>query len=744
MPLLLLATTARADFTQATLLSGTAQLQFDQADAPALSRDGRYVAFQGSLAGISGVWRRDLESGAIEPVAVGEPGDPAISAPDAAGPSISETGRYIAFTTTADLEPEHTPVGGAGPEGEPAADVGCPEVYVRDMDLPASAPGAYTLASALDGGEGIVFAGSCPSVSEGFAIAGAQAAPGVALSADGRSVAFTVLSPSDLATGPAGATTTPASQVAVHDIEPGGTTTLVSVTPEGQPTPDGGAFPSTESEQYIRVGTAQSNQMGDDITGSTAAISGDGTTVAWLGTDVPAQVPGSGPEIEAGIPESSGRSAAAAEIEPLWRRIADGSAASTRRLLAGAGLDLFYYRDEDLEIVQGGSFVDTGASPVLFLAPALSEDGQSVAVISNAPRPAALDSAELYEKLPQTDAYLVRVQDDPAVTPQVTPLTETPDYDTTTGAYGFVKDIAISPDGSRVAFEAERTQFTLPALALVSPPATTRLPQTYEANVGLGTLQRVTSTYDGAEPVGGSAGLLSFSSDGETLAFASTATNLFYGDAVNASQVYLTEELPSQAQVAAQQPGSMPIEPLPSPAWRLDTTAVAQADGSVLVYAQAPGAGELEVQASAQLPVPRKASPPKGGKADRARAEKPTKTAPPELRSRTVAHAATAAHASSELRLRLRVGAGYRALVTGKDGLYAILRVTFAAPGHVELVEKIPVTFRQTLSAKHARVKAAGKAKSKVKAPLAKSKDRTAGPESMGKAAARRKPGVLG
>jgi hypothetical protein len=684
-------TSARADFTQARLLSGTAQLQFDQADAPALAREGEYVAFQGELAGVSGVWRRDLQSGAIEPVAVEEAGDPAISAPDAAAPSISADGRYVAFTTTADLEPEHTPPGSSSPIGEPAVDAGCPEVYVRDMNLPAGAPGAYTLASALDGGEGIAFAGPCPSVSEGFAIAGAQAAPGVALSADGQSVAFTVLSLSNLASSPGGPDTTPASQVAVHDFATG-TTTLVSVTPEGQPTPGGGAFPSTESEQLLHGGTEQSNQMGNDITGSTAAISGDASTVSWLGTNVPAQVPGCGLEIEEGILDRNGRSAAAAEIEPLWRRIADGPAASTRRLLAGAGLDFFYVRDQDVEVVQGGSFVDTGASPVLFLAPALSENGDAVALISNAPHPYALPSAELYEELPQSDAYLVQVDDDRAVAPRVIPLTETPDYDTATGAFGFVKDIAISPDGSRVAFDAERDQFTLPELALVSPSATARVSQTYLANVPLHTLQRVTTTYDGAEPLG-PAGLLAFSGSGETLAFASTATNLFYGDALATSQVYLTEELSSQAVVAEQQLGPAPSQPPPSSAWALDATASAQADGSVLIRAQVPGAGRLEVQARAQLSTsPSQAKSPSSA---HVKARKSTKPGAPLLSTRTVAQAATLARAPSELHLRLRVGAGYHALIAGRHGLYTVLRIAFITTGHPTLVHQIPVTFHE-------------------------------------------------
>ena len=49
----------------------------------------RYVVFDGSIGGVSGVWRRDLDSGALEQVAGG----------DAEMPSISADGQEISFTT---------------------------------------------------------------------------------------------------------------------------------------------------------------------------------------------------------------------------------------------------------------------------------------------------------------------------------------------------------------------------------------------------------------------------------------------------------------------------------------------------------------------------------------------------------------------------------------------------------------------------------------------------------------------
>ena len=295
-----------------------------------------------------------------------------------------------------------------------------------------------------------------------------------------------------------------------------------------------------------------------------------------------------GPEIEADTFHEAAEEPAASEVEPLWRRIGDGAGAFTRRLMAGAGLDLFYSPEQPDEVVTAGSLVGTVALP-LFTPPALDEDGEVVALISNAPRPAAVRSAELDEgRIPTTDAYVVHVGDSQSTPAQVTPLTETPDYDATPEALGYIDDVAISPHGGRVAFDAQRTQFTLPSLALVSPPVSyTGDYETYEANLTLGTLQRVSVTYGGPQPTG-SAGLLAFSADERELAFASQATNLFYGDAVKASEVYTAEELSNVIPPAPEQVGSAPEEALPPEEWRLDASALARPDGSVLVYAQTP------------------------------------------------------------------------------------------------------------------------------------------------------------
>jgi hypothetical protein len=764
---LLLAGAADADFTAATLLSGTAQIQFANANAPALSADGRYVVFQGVLADIPGIYRRDLQTGEVEQVAGGdasEPADPCnsekdqLAACDASAPSVSADGRYIAFTTTADLQPEG---GAGGPEGEPAGDKGCPEVYVRDMGPPgeplaASAPGAYTLASALDGTDTGISFGSCPRVGSGLPAAGAQAAPAVAMSADGRHVVFTVLSESNLTRGPDCSSQTPLaqcpsetppSQVAVRDLTTH-TTTLVSATPAGQATPDGGAFPSGESESVsggVRV--PEVNEYADEPAGSSAAISADASTVAWLGTNVPYQVPSATDVAEKGLGGGRG-SSLGFEAEPLWRRVADGPAAVTRRLLSAAGIDLFFNIGQE-GLVLDGSFI--GVEGSLFIPPVLSEDGSTVAVIANAPAPTTEDSW-LFANLawPNTDAYVVHVTDDPASMPQVTALTATPNFAAGASAVRSVKDIAISPDGTRVAFDTSRSQFALPSLAFASPPFddANYHAEIFEANLTLGTLQRVTSTFDGSEP-NGNAGLLAFSGSGQELAFASSASNLFYGDGVPASEVYLVQELPPGPRAAQQEIGAAPNSPPPSPEWKLGATALAQADGSVLVQVQVPGAGRLGVSAGAQLPAPPRArSAPRvphrraSGRFlarerpfARGRFLTPPRAAAPRAASASGVRATSGAHSSrssgsrahvsprrpskraggggdiavpfstvaqavavaggpSVLQLRLRVLPRYRTLIAGRLGLYAIVRVSFAAADHASLTREMPVVFR--------------------------------------------------
>ena len=321
------ARSARADvFGPISLVSASAisgspfNQQAEYAHDAAISGDGRYVAFDGSFGGRTGVWRRDLQTGVIAAVAAEDTGEPSFSAADADLPSISENGRYVSFTTTARLDP----VDDVNPG---------PDVYVRDMSRAPSEEGAYTLASAVDGASaGLTYEpnGRYSSVESEELHQGSVAAGRSALSADGRKVAFVTSAISNLA-GPG----TSAMQVAVRELD-SEQTELVSVADDpatGQPLPGQPVFGEEAGETFGAVGTGLGgkppifvNPAPYELTGALgASISADGSTVAWMGVDVGQQVR-----------LLAGEAPRASYTEPLWRRIADGPAAPVRRITGGS------------------------------------------------------------------------------------------------------------------------------------------------------------------------------------------------------------------------------------------------------------------------------------------------------------------------------------------------------------------------------------------------------------------------
>ena len=102
---LLCAGSAAADLGPIELISKSATEQAGEALAPAISADGRFVAFQGTIDGLRGIFRKDLETGEIATVAAGSAYEENEASPaDASAPSISADGRYISFTTRAPLD----------------------------------------------------------------------------------------------------------------------------------------------------------------------------------------------------------------------------------------------------------------------------------------------------------------------------------------------------------------------------------------------------------------------------------------------------------------------------------------------------------------------------------------------------------------------------------------------------------------------------------------------------------------
>ncbi|MDA0184768.1 hypothetical protein OJ997_30985 [Solirubrobacter phytolaccae] len=217
----------------------------DTSGTPDLSSDGRYVVFRTTSRNLfppeikdppgkhyrGGVFRRDLATGALELVALGDlrnDADDTLVLRGADSPSVSGDGRYVAFSTAEPLVAQDT-----------NANV---DVYVRDL-----ATGGYELASAVDGAD-------APLAYTG--VAGSDVSPGVALSDDGRRVVFRTVD--------GDAAGMPAFQVFVRDLATRGTR-LVTHRRGDAAVPVGGAL-------------------------GQAGISGDGTAVVWTGRGADEQV----------------------------------------------------------------------------------------------------------------------------------------------------------------------------------------------------------------------------------------------------------------------------------------------------------------------------------------------------------------------------------------------------------------------------------------------------------------------
>jgi len=178
-------------------------------DNPALSQDGRYVAFESmatnfgiGVAGQRRIWRKDMQTGALEPVSIGTGNNP----------SISWDGRYVAFDDGA-------------------------QVYLRDMTggqrtiAPGTRPRltarADRIAFVADGQVMLadVTTGAVRAVTAGNGISDDPA-----ISADGRFVVFRSAA-TNLVSGLAG---NGLVQIFVRDVERG-VTALVTQTASGGP-----------------------------------------------------------------------------------------------------------------------------------------------------------------------------------------------------------------------------------------------------------------------------------------------------------------------------------------------------------------------------------------------------------------------------------------------------------------------------------------------------------------------------
>jgi len=693
---------AQALFTAPLLASGdpALQLQADYGYDPAISADGQYVAFTGSVASRAGVYRKSVQSGQLELVAAGE---------HTGAPAISGDGRYISFTS--DDEPA---------SGNPTG--ACSSVYVRDMDQPIDAAGAFTLASARDGSdESLTYQRPAAGQSS---FCGSAAAARVALSADGRKLAFTVLSPSDLTgacshAGQSLTCPTPPNQVVVRDLD-ARSTTLVSVTRASlggvpQPVPAGGALSGATYAPSVSLRSGGAIDLA--VSASTAALSADGSTVAWMGVNVAEQT-----QVNQPLPTEGHTDGYA---EPLWRRIADGPAAATRRALAGddasapdcppacpGGLDL----DWDTQGIspqeysgaapEFGSYTSRASISTGFdsgngfgdtlsaVTPQLSADGTTLALLSTQPDYGQDPDFGLFNqtKPPPANAFLVNMTPGLTRAQAIVRLTDWASLNFIDPALSPpITSLALSADGTHLAFTTQRIAFPLAPPALITPPLSAAgATQLYEVNLPAGTLQLVSQGYDG-QPANDGVFAAALSDNGQQLALSSAAGNLAYGVVNQGSDVYTTEEINSPTVLGTQSITAPPPGLQVAVPWSINASTAPSPDGSLLVYVSVPGAGTLSasaspVVASGRASSTRRHTPRKHAKTA-ARRKLPTRKGrtPKPPKSVQIAHAATRATGPGFVELHLVPAARYRSLLAGKHGLYVTVTVTFSAPGHPRL-----------------------------------------------------------
>jgi hypothetical protein len=708
---------ASADvFGPISLLSASPFQQAEYAHDPAISSNGQYVAFDGSVGGVSGVWRRENRpGGALEQVAGG----------GSELPSISQNGQYVSFTTD-----EGARLGQItnGQLSSPLAET--PNVYVRDMSKAPNEAGAFTLASNLTyeypGSEGQA------SQEREEKEYGAMAAGRSALDAAGEKVVFVTTAASNL-----DGLKTPPLQVAVHDLETG-KTEIVSTAddpatgapaidqttglPEPVPTITEGS--SAYGAVYTRGGVPPRFELPSPYTlpgGVGASISADGTTVAWMGQDIGEQalmLPGEGSSITGKY------------NEPLWRRIAAGEQAPIRRVTGGsdptsapclasgerAPAEGQPSLSEPCQgpFATGGTGTWNGAGQD-YLIPQLSGNGEEVAFVASAPLVSQGSDFGTGAETRSSDLYVADMREGLSRVQALRQLTELAggnETDISTDAP--ILDYGVSPEGTQVAFTTKRTVFPLGSLTYVSEPAVVPgLAELFDVDLANDTLTRVTHGYEGGaaehpheeadveEPYkipDDGALSPSFSYGGATLAFSSTASNLVYGDgntpAIGTNEFDGSDVFAVNRVLFNPEPSPQYVSGAPSvavtPTWGIGATAVSLGDGNVLLYVNLPGQGTLSAHVSSSVPtrttrIARRAR--RGQKASRERALT-------TVAERTVASTTSHVHSGAGLTtLLLSLAPSYRALAAQRGGLSGTATVTFTAAGHPALRQSIVVTF---------------------------------------------------
>lgn len=235
----------RADADPSTIRvsvgSGGAQAD-GPSSRPAISADGRFVAFvseatnlvSGDTNGKADVFVRDTQAGTTTRVSVGAGGAQA-DAETRDGPAISADGRYVAFVSQASNLV-------AGDTNDAA------DAFVRDTQA------GTTVRASLG-----------PSNEQGATEAQGETYPGIAISGDGRYVAFVSDATNLVNPAPPGLFT----NVYRRDLQ-AATTVLVSVTPSGTMGDGDSRFPTMSADgRYVGFESDATNLVTNDTNGVT-------------------------------------------------------------------------------------------------------------------------------------------------------------------------------------------------------------------------------------------------------------------------------------------------------------------------------------------------------------------------------------------------------------------------------------------------------------------------------------------
>jgi hypothetical protein len=496
-----------------------------------ISADGRYVAFETFARNFfadddpdplgqyraGGIFRFDLQTRALAKVADGnlfQEGGNVFLRRGAFNPSISADGRYVAFSTAQQLVPADTNDN--------------VDVYRRDMAVAVPDEGVCTgstplpcpfeLVSARDG-SATPAAYEAPGAPTQGGNPGASASRGVAISADGQRIAFRTDAASDLPSQPT--TEIPPGQIFVRDL-------------------------SDDSTTLVTASREVSEQMTTQPAGGAigAAISADGTTVAWTGNNAAAQTRFLG-----------GENTDPAFYYYLWRRAPFGADQLTRRISGLSDPDDPTCRQlEEQNPGMTTSFIATATGPcygpltdresitdISGQLPALSADGNTVAFLTAAgPRPISVTGLGFDLFMTKMGAGLSRKQ-------ATTELTR----DTANSGAALnapMTSVAISADGRYIAVTTSRTQFSLPILQLVGQPRAVPGPHDlYLIDLEQHTIERATHSTTSEDTDGEVLDGLSLSADASRIAFSSFAGNLFFGDANQRADAFVVTREPDPA-----------------------------------------------------------------------------------------------------------------------------------------------------------------------------------------------------